>query len=111
MDEKEREIVDKNRKIGQWFWGESRTGKSTKARQENPYIKMVNKWWDGYAGEEEVLLEDVDKSHSPWLGSFLKIWSDHWEFRAEVKGDSIIIQPFRTFYVTSNYHPEELFDD
>lgn len=62
-------------------------------------------------GQEEVLLEDVDKSHKDWLGNFLKIWTDWWEFRAEVKGGSILIGPFKKFWVTSNYHPRDIWND
>lgn len=47
------------------------------ARKNNPYIKMANKWWDGYNDEPEVLLEDVTPSMD-WLGYFLKIWTDNW---------------------------------
>lgn len=59
-------------------------------------------------GEPEVLLEDVDISMKDWLGYFLKIWTDHWQFRSEVKGGSILIGPFKKFWVTSNYQPKEL---
>lgn len=45
-----KEQVDKSSKIGKWYYGESRTGKSTKAREGNPYIKMLNKWFDDYEG-------------------------------------------------------------
>lgn len=34
-----------------WYYGEPRTGKSRTARAEgDPYIKLPNKWWDGYNG-------------------------------------------------------------
>lgn len=102
---------DQDKKIGCWIWGPPRTGKSTEARESKPYIKMANKWWDGYLGEEEVLLEDVEPAMESWLGYFLKIWTDHWEFRAEVKGSSILIGPFSKFWITSNFHPSQIFKD
>lgn len=102
---------DQDKKIGCWIYGEPRTGKSTQARENHPYIKMANKWWDGYLGEEEVLLEDVEPTMESWLGYFLKIWTDNWEFRSEIKGGSILIGPFSRFWITSNYPPEEIFKD
>lgn len=33
-----------------WYYGEPRTGKSRAARVGDPYIKLPNKWWDGYTG-------------------------------------------------------------
>ena len=98
-------------KIGEWLYGPPRTGKSTMARQNKPYIKMPNKWWDDYMGEDEVLLEDVEPSMEGWLGYFLKIWTDHWNFRAEIKGGSALIGPFKKFWITSNFAPNEIFKD
>lgn len=103
-------IEDRYVKRGKWLVGKPRTGKSTLARKNQPYIKMPNKWWDGYLGQKEVLLEDVEPSMRQWLGYYLKIWTDWWSFRAEIKGSSYEIGPFDTFWVTSNYLPEEVFD-
>ena len=52
----------------------------------------MNKWWDGYAGEEVVVLDDFDPRHAEHLSYYLKIWADHYAFNAEVKGGMIRVR-------------------
>lgn len=94
-----------------WYYGPTGTGKSHKARTENPglYLKMCNKWWDGYQGEDTVLIEDFDKVHKV-LGYHMKIWCDKYAFPAEVKGSKTNLRPKRII-VTSNWSPQEIWSD
>lgn len=89
---------------GIWLHGEPGTGKSHYARHlfPNAFIKQQNKWFDGYAGEGVILLEDFD-SHQ--LLRHLKIWTDKWSASGEVKGASVPLQ-HKWFVITSNYTPE-----
>jgi len=94
-----------------WYCGPSGTGKSLKARTENPgaYTKLNNKWWDGYNDEDIVIIDDFDK-YDVALSGHLKRWCDHYSFPAEFKGGVKVIRP-KTIIVTSNYTPEEIWED
>jgi len=73
------------------------------------YMKLPNKWWDGYQQQEYVIIDDFDKNHAV-LGYHLKIWADRYAFSAEVKGSTIMIRP-RNIIVTSNYHPKDIWGE
>ncbi|UYD39113.1 MAG: replication associated protein [Wigfec virus K19_292] len=94
---------------GEWIYGNTGAGKSYLARQENSsiYDKPCNKWFDGYLGEDTILLDDFDKNHV-MLGHHLKRWADRYPFPAEQKGTTIQVRPSKVV-VTSNYSIDEIF--
>jgi len=78
--------------------------------QQKFYSKSANnKWWDKYDGEENVLIEDIDTTHS-YMGFHLKIWADKYAFPVEVKNSGDLIRPKR-IVVTSNYPIRTIFPD
>jgi len=99
-----------------WFVGDTGTGKSLTARSilggfENRakvYDKISsNKWWDGYADQDYVVIDDMG-ANSEFMGNHLKRWADHYPFPIEVKGSYMQARP-KIMIVTSNYFPEECF--
>lgn len=95
----------------EWWVGPTGTGKSRRLWNLYPdhFSKSLNKWWDGYADEEIVAIEEMNPDAGKWMGSFLKIWADRYPFSPEVKGSTIKkIRP-KKIIVLSNYTPDECF--
>lgn len=94
---------------GLWLYGPPGTGKSHYARSNHPelYLKAQNKWWDGYTGQDSVLLDDFDCKE---LGHHLKIWADKWSCTGEIKGGTVNLK-HKVFIITSNYHPDDLWEE
>lgn len=106
------DVVDRTELHNTWIFGPSGCGKSKWIRENTDvfYNKGMNKWWDGYAGEETVVLDDMDPKHGEYLGYFLKIWADHYVFNGEVKGGMLKIRP-KWIIVTSQYSIDQVFPD
>lgn len=75
---------------------------------EGYYDKLLNKWWENYAGEENVLIDDIGPN---CIGaSHMKRWLDKRKFKAEIKFGSCDIRPL-VIIITSNYHPKEIWPE
>ncbi len=94
---------------GLWIYGETGCGKTTAARTEygTYFSKPCNKWWDGYQGEDCVIIEDMDPNHSK-LAYHLKLWTDKWSFTAEVKGGTRSLRPKKVI-ITSQHSIQDVF--
>lgn len=96
---------------GLWVHGVPGSGKSFWTRQQFPgaYDKIANKWFDGYRGEDVIIIDDLDTSHT-FMSYFLKRWADQYPFTAESKGGSMCIRP-KTVIVTSQFRIEDIWID
>jgi len=94
-----------------WYFGAPGTGKSLCARETYPtlFLKALNHWWDGYEGEETVLIDEWELSSGKFLGHHLKIWADRYPFKPEIKGSSLPPQRPKRIIVTSNYSITDCF--
>ncbi len=93
---------------GHWYVGNPGTGKSAWARTENAfYLKAQNKWFDGYANEAVIILDDLDTAA---LGHHLKIWADRYACNGETKGGTVALR-HKKFIVTSNFTIDGLFSE
>lgn len=94
-----------------WFVGPSGAGKSKSARGLCPtaFVKLPNKWWDGYTGQPDVIIDDFAKEHSV-LRTHLLQWADHYPTPVECKGSTQLIRPKR-IVVTSNYTIDEIWPE
>ncbi|KAM3141952.1 hypothetical protein pb186bvf_006038 [Paramecium bursaria] len=84
-----------------WIYGDSGTGKKTYALKFAPFIKKLNKQWNGYADETDVVLNN---SHG-----FSKQWGDDYgKLSAEIRCGPTKIN-YHRLWVTSKYSIKEIF--
>lgn len=76
---------------------------------EEPFILTGGKWFDGYKGQQVIVVEDLDKYTAYQLAHNIKLWADRYPCTAEVKGATIPLK-HQLLIVTSNYTIEEAFE-
>lgn len=102
-----------------WIHGPTRVGKSWLAIQRlglDPkgelrgiYFKSsMNKWWDGYKGEDAVLIDELPYEANKWIVSFLKKWGDKLPCLLEYKGGTRYAL-FTKLVVTCQHSIQEFF--
>lgn len=91
------------------YYGESGTGKSFRAYTENPgaYWKPQGDWWDGYAGESTVVIDDF----YGWIKySMMLRVCDKYPLHVECKGGTIPAN-WTKIIITSNKHPRDWYEN
>lgn len=94
-----------------WFWGPTGSGKSRWAWEKEPdaYMKLSShKWWDGYIGQESVILDDYRPCKEMPFNFMLNLM-DRYPLSVERKGGMVEFVSKR-IYVTSPYSPEVMCD-
>lgn len=87
-----------------YWWGPTGCGKTRAAHELGHCYEPIRAgkgtiWWDGYAGEEIVLFDDI-RSDDVRLSDVLR-WTDGRNFVAQVKGGTVAVTA-KTFVFTSN---------
>jgi hypothetical protein len=73
--------------VGYWLWGETGQGKSRWANTHFPeayYKDPENDWWDGYYGQETVIIDDYRPSKSLSFAKILRL-VDRYPLQIQVK--------------------------
>lgn len=91
------------------FVGPSGTGKSSKARADYPgaYWGPKGKWWDGYCGQETVVVDEMYGHRMPYT-ELLQLL-DRYPYQVENKGGMTQFISRRIVF-TSNQMPEDWYD-
>jgi len=89
--------------------GPSGTGKSRKARADYPtaYWGPRGKWWDGYTGQETVVVDEMYGHRMPFTDLLQLL--DRYPYQVETKGG---VQQFtsKRIVFTTNQNPEDWYD-
>jgi len=97
--------------IVRWYYGSTGTGKSRAAFEEageGVYVKMPgNKWWDGYEGQEAVIIDDYRRDLCPFH-QLLNLF-DRYQYRVEFKGGACQFRA-KTIWVTTPKSPQETWE-
>lgn len=88
------------------YYGKPGTGKTRKAFNQvlhtNYYFKDHTKWWNGYSGQEWVIIDDYDGSGIPYRELLMIL--DRYPHKIEYKGGVMELGTTK-FIITSNRHP------
>lgn len=90
------------------LWGPTGTGKSMYCAHSYPeaYWKPQSTWWDGYTGQEVVIIDEF----YGWLTySFMLRLLDRYPLVLETKGGHTTFLA-KTLIITSNKHPRDWYD-
>ncbi|AJD07541.1 replication-associated protein [Sewage-associated circular DNA virus-24] len=93
------------------FWGLTGTGKSRRAFEEagmECYVKNPRtKWWDGYAGQKNVV---IDEFRGGIDVAYLLLWLDRYKVIVEKKGGALCLEALQ-FWITSNISPKDWYPE
>lgn len=92
-----------------WLWGPTGSGKSRWAWDQCPdaYMKCsTHKWWSGYFGHQEVIMDDYRPSREMPF-DFMLLLMDRYPLSVETKGGMAEFVA-KKIYVTSPFSPEEI---
>lgn len=93
------------------LWGPTGTGKTFRAWQEagnEAYVKNPsNRWWDGYQGESNIIIDEFDGGIP--ISDLLR-YLDRYPLRGETKGSTVSLN-YRNVWITSNLHPREWYPE
>jgi len=93
------------------FWGATGTGKSKRAWEEatlEAYPKDPNtKFWDGYNGQENVVIDEFRGLIS--ISHMLR-WLDRYPVIVEIKGSSCVLKA-KKIWITSNLSPDDWYKE
>lgn len=93
-----------------WFWGEAGAGKSFRAESEAAadgrrlYRQNGSQWWDGYDGDELVIIDDLEET-TPFR-SLLKI-TDVYNHLVGTKGSHQYLRAQR-MWITASFPPSKI---
>jgi len=94
-----------------WIWGSTGTGKSRWAYENFPDAYRVstdgNGWWDGYAGEKVVVMDDY-RANAFSYSMLLKIL-DRYPMQVKQKGSMAELLATH-FIITSNQKPQDVYN-
>lgn len=93
-----------------WYWGDSGVGKTRRAYEEagdNAYVKDAStKWWDGYAGETNIIIDDFKGFSGMTWGFFLRLLDRYTVGPSEKKGGHVDLNGIENIWVTSIHPPQ-----